>query len=224
MTSSAIPRPQISFSDEPTLVASLIGANRRVLDCGCGSGKIAQILLRGHCSAVGIELNDQRAASAESACQVVVHGSLTDPGTWSKLPPGDFDAVLLSHVLEHVSDPAAVIRACMERLRPGGRLVAVLPNVANWRIRLHLLLGRWEYVDSGILDRTHVRFYTLKTAAQFFQSNGLKIAGIHVPARPPGGGPLRRLAVVLLRRFLPVTLLAVPLVFELHPQAPRAHA
>ena len=195
-------------------MSRLIGPNRSVLDCGCSSGKIAGLLARQGSRVTGIEMNPDRAAQAEASCERVIRGDLTAPETWAQLQGKSFNVILLSHVLEHVTDPLQVIRNALRHLVSGGRVVAVLPNVANWRIRLQLLLGRWEYQAEGILDRTHLRFYTLDTAAQFLRSAGLEIQQVHVVLQPASGGTGRRAAVRALRRLLPPAFLAVSMIFD----------
>ncbi|HEU5162185.1 MAG TPA: class I SAM-dependent methyltransferase [Thermoanaerobaculia bacterium] len=96
--------------------------------------------------------------------------------------PGPLDAVLLADVLEHLRAPEELLSLAAKRLAPGGRIFISIPNVANLAIRLQLLLGRFEYQDRGILDRTHVRFYTRKTARRLIESAGLTV--LHEAATP----------------------------------------
>ncbi len=214
-----IPKPAAVVGDEAALVAQTIGSQQRVLDCGCGGGKVARLLIDRGCEVVGVELNPERATTAESVCQRIVRGSLSDPETWAQVGAIPLDVVLFSHVIEHLTDAAPVLRRAVHQLRPNGRVVAVVPNVAHWRIRLQLLTGSWRYEDSGILDRTHVHFYTLKSAAELFESVGLNIITLQVPLLPPGGGTLRRWMVSSLRHVFPVGLLAVSFIFEMQRRA-----
>jgi SAM-dependent methyltransferase len=183
---------------EDQVVADAAGPGPRVLDCGCGSGRIAR-RLEG-CEVDGIELSATAAETARSACRRVITGSVTDPAVWQALD-GRYDTIVFCHVLEHLTDPLAALTLARRRLASGGRFVIVLPNVATWRMRWHLLRGRWEYTDEGILDRTHVKFYTLETAREFVKDAGLRIRDELLLAAPPSGGALRRLAVRRLRTF-----------------------
>jgi predicted TPR repeat methyltransferase len=96
--------------------------------------------------------------------------------------PGEMDAVLLADVLEHLRAPDAILRLASIHLAPGGKVFISIPNVANLAVRLHLLLGRFEYADRGILDRTHLRFFTRRTARALVESSGLRI--VHEETTP----------------------------------------
>jgi len=215
------PEPVIIEDDEGIVMARLIGSNQRVLDCGCGSGRMARLLAENGCQVVGIDLDPERVAQAQEVCLRVIQGNLMEPEIWQKLGSDGFDVILFSHVLEHLMAATGALRAAVQRVRLGGRLVAIVPNVANWRVRLHLLAGRWEYQDAGILDRTHVRFFTLKTAVEFLTSAGLQIMSLRVALRPPGGWFVRKALVRLLRRVLPVSLFAESFIFEMIPRSQR---
>jgi SAM-dependent methyltransferase len=88
----------------------------------------------------------------------------------------EFDKVLLLDVLEHLNHPERVLRDVYPLIRPsGGSIIVSLPNVANIFVRLNLLFGRFEYADRGIMDRTHVRFFTRKTARELLEGNGYRV-------------------------------------------------
>ena len=123
-------------------------------------------------------------------------------------PPLDelrFDSVLLMDVLEHVPDPARILASVRRLLRPGGRLFVSLPNVANLTVRLALLFGRFEYADRGIMDRTHLRFFTRRSALRMVRAAGFKVERQEMTVIPlevligsPDRNPLIRLAHWLL--------------------------
>lgn len=146
------------------------GPRPRVLDVGCGAGRMAQALGARGFEVTGIERSAPQAAQARSWCTRVVEGDVLAPETWAQAGQG-YGAVLLSHVLEHVTEPERVLASSKAALAAGGALIAILPNVATWRMRLHLLAGRWEYADEGVLDRTHVRFYTLRSAVRLLEGD-----------------------------------------------------
>lgn len=88
---------------------------------------------------------------------------------------GRFDAIVYGDVLEHLADPLGALTVLNRRLEPGGMVVISIPNVAHLWIRLSLLLGRFEYADRGILDRTHLRFFTEKTLRRLLADAELRV-------------------------------------------------
>jgi 2-polyprenyl-3-methyl-5-hydroxy-6-metoxy-1,4-benzoquinol methylase len=186
----------ISEEEEDRVVAAAVGDAPRVLDCGCGHGRIARALAGR--TVDGIELSGEAADVARTVCRRVVTGSVTEELTWAALGEERYEAILFCHVLEHLTEPLVALNLAVQRLANRGCVVIVLPNVATWRMRWHLLSGRWEYADEGILDRTHVKFYTLKSARDFIAGAGLVVREEKLLVSPPAGNAFRQL---LVRRF-----------------------
>src|SRR5439155_6123933 len=90
------------------------------------------------------------------------------------------DVILFGDVLEHTRYPDRILLEAKALVKPGGQIIVSVPNVAHWRIRLGLLLGRFAYSDSGILDRTHLRFYTLRSARALLANAGYRVTGSDV--------------------------------------------
>jgi 2-polyprenyl-3-methyl-5-hydroxy-6-metoxy-1,4-benzoquinol methylase len=159
-----------------TMMIDRVPRGARVLDVGCASGYLADPLrdLRGVAYVDGVELDPRDAAIARQRCREVTQGSAEDPATWRKLK-GPYDAILFGDVLEHLRDPAAALKAARPLLAPGGVVISSVPNVAHYSIRAHLLEGRFDYADSGILDRTHLRFFTRATLCDLFRDNGYEV-------------------------------------------------
>ncbi len=86
-----------------------------------------------------------------------------------------YDLGLLLDVIEHTPDPRATLASTASRLKPGGTLLVSVPNVAHWSVRFSLLLGRFEYAASGILDRTHLRFFTRRSFLGTLRDAGLRV-------------------------------------------------
>ena len=156
-----------------TMMIDRVPMGARVLDVGCASGYLADPLrdLRDAKYVDGIELDPRDAALAKKKCRDVVIGSVEDAATFERLR-GPYDAILFGDVLEHLRDPGAVLRAVRPLLAPGGVVISSIPNVAHYTIRAHLFEGRFDYADSGILDRTHLRFFTRATLIDLHQDNG----------------------------------------------------
>lgn len=137
---------------------------RHILDVGCGCGDTAR-LLKARLYDARIEGVTHNPVEAEAAAATLERIHVFDiEGEFPPTLPTDFDGLLFSHVLEHMRDPVAVVRAFIRYLKPGGAIVIAVPNVLEWRTRLRLLRGEWNYATSGILDRTHLTFVTFKTA------------------------------------------------------------
>lgn len=144
-------------------ILKLLEAERepvKILDVGTASGYLGKILReKGHYVA-GIEKD---AATAEKAKAYYHSFRLADIETFEFPYRREFDYILFADVLEHLRDPAAVIRRCIPALKESGKIIISVPNIANFIIRLSLLAGRFDYMDRGILDRTHLRFFTLRS-------------------------------------------------------------
>ena len=161
----------------------LVGSPRCVLDVGGSSGYLGRELSRRGAEVVVID-NDAEAVAAARRDGVdahVVDISREDPPG----KPGEYDAVLCGDVLEHLADPAAALRRLRPFVAPGGRLVASVPNGANWALRLSLLAGRWNYTDRGLLDRTHLRNFTRRSFLETIGAGGFEVVETDVTCPIP---------------------------------------
>jgi 2-polyprenyl-3-methyl-5-hydroxy-6-metoxy-1,4-benzoquinol methylase len=156
-------------------VIRLVGANQDVLDIGCGEGFMAAELKANGNRVVGID--SLPSAGEETALDQYVSADLDQDITpaLQRLNRKKFDRLLLLDVLEHLRRPDVLLRQCGSVLRDNGRIIVSLPNVANITVRLALLTGHFTYTERGILDRTHVRFFTWRTARQLLEDNGWQI-------------------------------------------------
>jgi 2-polyprenyl-3-methyl-5-hydroxy-6-metoxy-1,4-benzoquinol methylase len=148
----------------------------KVLEIGCGQGATLQWIqtIRDCVKVVGVELFPEAAEIAKKRLDSVIQGNIES----IELPfeNNEFDLILCLDVLEHLIDPWDVLKKLATLLKLGGSLITSIPNVKHYKVILPLLfLGRWDYVDSGILDKTHLRFFTRKTAIGLIESSGLKV-------------------------------------------------
>ena len=157
-------------------LVSAIGRPRFVLDVGCGSGLNGAAAKRRGAHVTGVEIEPAAAAQARTRLDTVHTGDLFTA------PLESYDLILLADVLEHLVDPAAALRHLLPHLDDGGHVIASLPNVAAWTNRLSLLAGRWDYQPSGILDETHLRFFTLRSAVRLLEEAGLEV--LHTAQNP----------------------------------------
>ena len=103
-------------------------------------------------------------------------------------PPNSFDVVLCGDLIEHLRAPEQFLARVQPLHREDGRLVLTTPNVANWAMRLGLLAGRWRYTDRGILDSTHLRFFTRRTLEETLERAGYRILELDFTVPVPGIG------------------------------------
>jgi 2-polyprenyl-3-methyl-5-hydroxy-6-metoxy-1,4-benzoquinol methylase len=149
------------------------GRGRRALDVGAADGFLAERLTAQGWSVTALERDPELAARARGRCKEVV---VADLETAPPLLHGPFDAIVYGDVLEHLTDPLAALRALDATLAPGGTVIVSVPNVAHLWVRLCLLAGRFDYADRGILDRTHLRFFTRRTLLALLRSAGLEVS------------------------------------------------
>ena len=151
---------------------------RSILECGCSTGFLSRQLAAGGSRVVGIEIDSEAADQARQFCARVLSLDLNLPD-WSKAVGEQFDLVTYGDVLEHLLDPQAVLHETKNVLGPGGRVLISLPNIAYWTMRVKLLLGRFEYESMGLLDYTHLRFFTVQTARKLIEQAGYRIVHFH---------------------------------------------
>lgn len=158
---------------------SLIPAGAIVLDVGCGTGIIGRALQsKKQCVVDGVDSDPAALNVAAAHLRQVAATDLEKPGWAESLKAqgfSNYDAILFGDVLEHTREPVAILKQCRQLLAPHGRVIVSVPNVAYIIVRLRMLLGKFDYEESGILDRTHLRFFTLKSARQLFADAGLQI-------------------------------------------------
>ena len=175
------------FGHPRTDIEPLLPKNTaRILEIGCGTGATMR-WLRGirdveHASA--IELVPEAAREAASAFDEIMVGNIESMVL--ELPPESFDLVIALDVLEHLVDPWDIVRRCTDILKPGGSMIASIPNIAHYSVAFPLILrGRWNYETEGLLDRTHLRFFVAQTAVNLMTSSGFIIEQTERVCTPP---------------------------------------
>jgi len=167
-------------AEAPGIIRSLMPANARVLDVGCGAGGLTVAINTGknnvvHC----VEPDPERAAAARERGLSVVSGAFDEAFTATA---GLFDAILFGDVLEHLADPAGMLALARRCLTPGGVIIVSVPNIAHWSVRVRLLFGRFDYRDGGIMDATHLRWFTRKTLLAMLAHAGFAASEVHASA------------------------------------------
>src|SRR5262245_13512851 len=171
------PRPYV-LKAEPHSSHSIIldwlgpGGGRRLLDVGAAEGILSRPLTERGWRVTAIEADTGAAKAGAPHCERMIVASADGP-----LPDlgGPFEAIVCADILEHPTDPLAALRRLAQHLAPGGVVVVSIPNVAHLWIRLGLLAGRFDYADRGILDRTHLRFFTRRTVLALLAGAALTV-------------------------------------------------
>ena len=153
---------------------------RRVLEVGCGAGALGAAFLRRQPAAAwfGVEINEAEVVQARKRLTAVACCDVEQNSNPHALAPASVDALVLGDVLEHLRDPWATLAALVPLLRPDGVLIVCLPNVGHWSVIAGLIAGRFDYANAGLLDRTHLRFFTRSSAQQLVTSAGFVVRNI----------------------------------------------
>lgn len=157
-----------------------------VLEIGCGGGATMKWVrtIRPVRYAAGVELFPAAAEVAKLVFDAVevndVNSAIYD------FKERKFDTILALDILEHLADPTSIVRRLYDMLKPGGIFIASVPNIAHYSVSLPLAFrGLWEYKDSGLLDRTHLHFFTRKSALALITDAGLEIADLRIVWQGP---------------------------------------
>jgi methionine biosynthesis protein MetW len=159
----------------------MIPATSHVLEIGCATGYMTEYLARDkQCRVLGVEPVEAQAEMARQRGLEVITGLIDTPETHDQLiahtkEHGLFEAIFMSQVIEHIADPATTLRALKGLLSPNGHLIISTCSIVHWKCRLQILLGRWEYEDYGIFDRTHLRFFTIKSFRRLLEESGYTV-------------------------------------------------
>jgi len=155
----------------------------RILEVGTATGYLGRELRRlGFTELVGLDVDPSFAEIAKPHYSDYFVVDLEEASLPDRVR--DFDVLLCADVLEHLRDPQVALGALARRVKPGGRVIVSVPNVANWTLRLSLLAGRFTYRDRGLLDRGHVRFFTYRTARELIEGAGCAIERCEPTAIP----------------------------------------
>lgn len=191
MTASPYQLKSDPYSSHAVILSRLgEGRGRRALDVGAADGFLAELLTRQGWQVTALERDPARAAKARGRCHEVIVADLDEAAPRLE---GLFDAIVYGDVLEHLNDPLPVLVALDRALAADGRVIVSVPNVAHLWVRFSLALGRWDYADRGILDRTHLRFFTKRSFAALLHDAGLSVEDLVATPAP--------LPLVVPRRF-----------------------
>ncbi|MBK5721415.1 class I SAM-dependent methyltransferase [Dysgonomonas sp. Marseille-P4677] len=163
------------FSERKELLKFISPKIERTLDVGCASGTFSeQLKNKFDIETWGIEMVEEYALIAKEKLDYTLHGTFDE--VYEKLPKNYFDCIFFNDVLEHMVEPENCLKKVKQNLMPGKTVIASIPNIRYINILKNLILKRdWKYEDSGILDHTHLRFFTKKSIVRMFENCGYKI-------------------------------------------------
>ncbi len=160
-------------------VLTLVDEGSRVLELGPATGYMTRAFTERGCTVVGIELDPEMAVKAEQFTERMIVGDIDRLDLDEELAAERFDAIVAADVLEHLRDPLKVLGNLKKFLKPDGSFVISFPNVAHGSVRLSLLSGRFDYQDIGLLDSTHLRFFTRQSFEELLDEAELGLAVLH---------------------------------------------
>lgn len=172
------------FGNERSEMQAFVPATARViLDVGCGAGVFGAALKRARATeganleVWGLERDPAAAALAAERLDKVLVGDAQ--ALAAELPPARFDCLVMNDILEHLLEPTELLNALRANLKPGGHVVASIPNVRYFNNVVNLAVrGRWDYTDEGILDRTHLRFFTRDSMVKLLVGCGYEVRSV----------------------------------------------
>jgi 2-polyprenyl-3-methyl-5-hydroxy-6-metoxy-1,4-benzoquinol methylase len=189
-------------NNRPELLQFVPSGVKSALDVGCGSGGFGFLLKKQFKIKVwGIEPNKQSADSASGKLDVVINDVFDNESL--KLISEKFDVIFFNDVLEHVPHPNSTLANCKSLLNPNGVIVASLPNMRFYTVFNELLFEQdFKYQNSGIMDKTHLRFFTKKSMIRLFNDNGYKIKIIQGINEYPVQGRKMKIFKLLFKKWL----------------------
>lgn len=169
---------EVDLSDDNsshTKLLEMVDAGKRVIDFGCSAGHLSRVLKERGCYVVGIEMDEEAAGLAAEVCDRVIVGDLDRLDLVEVLQGEEFDVGVFGDVIEHLKNPRDVLVQTRGLLAPGGYVVLSVPNIAHASIRLMLLRGEFNYEETGILDDTHLKYYTRESIGDLLESCGYMV-------------------------------------------------
>lgn len=156
-------------------ILKTVGKDKMVLEIGSSVGYMTKAFLDNGCSVDVVETNKEAVSKIPKKVRAIFNQSIEDTEIYKLLKP-DYEYIIMADVLEHLVNPSAVLKKLLKVAHADTKLLISLPNIACWAMRKQLFFkGDFKYQDSGLLDRTHLHFYTVNTLPKLLSENGWKV-------------------------------------------------
>jgi GT2 family glycosyltransferase/2-polyprenyl-3-methyl-5-hydroxy-6-metoxy-1,4-benzoquinol methylase len=175
--------------DSRSVAVRLVGKNKFVLELGPAMGRVTRALKDNGCEVIAIERDPHAVEALRKIC-TVIEGDIEQLPLDDYLDKTKFDVILAGDFLEHLQDPTQLLKELRPHLSANGYLVSSIPNVSHGSVRMGLLHGKFDYRDTGILDRTHLRFFTLQSIRAMFSEAGYEIQQVQRLTADPFAEPM----------------------------------
>jgi len=166
------------LNEEEKLTLTYLLPNSNVLEIGCNAGYFSEKIKRLTKSKItGVDIDYRLEDNAKQKLDHLIIGDIEDPNVQKNVGRNaPFDFIILLHVIEHLKDPWSLISNLNIYLKDNGKLICATPNIANWNSRALLFFkGRWRYEEKGVMDRTHLRFFTKDTIIELVKKSGMNL-------------------------------------------------
>ncbi|ESA33022.1 methyltransferase type 11 [Leptolyngbya sp. Heron Island J] len=183
-------KPYLNPAGSLAKIINLAKHKKRILDIGCADGSLGQYLKDFDCHITGVDISIDMLSIAKNYCDESHVIDLDNEDISNTLEDKVFDVIVCADVLEHLKNPSKILLQIKKLLKSDGFIIASIPNIAHGAIRLSLLQGKFEYQDLGILDNTHLRFFTRSSVIPLFESAGYTAQIVDVTKYPIFGGNL----------------------------------
>lgn len=168
----------IHDNHNPDLLRLIPPTVKKVIEIGCSSGALAREFKKqsNDVNWIGVEIDASYAELAKRHCDKTLVANIDDCGESFYKEFTDRDCWIFGDTLEHFKNPWSVLRNIRSVISSNGSIVACIPNAQHWSLIIRLAIGDFRYEDSGLLDRTHLRWFTRQTMIELFESQGFRIA------------------------------------------------
>lgn len=154
---------------EHKAVLRWVGDNKKVLETACHTGYFSALLKRQGCDVIGAEIYEPALEKAKPYLSRAISGNIEDEKVWSEISSEKYDVVLYMHILEHLVNPEEILEKTKDILNPNGFVIICLPNVSNWQDRWNMFRGKFNYTETGVMDRTHLKFYNYNSSIELIK-------------------------------------------------------